>query len=295
MSPSPDDLQRPADNCFSPLTISDLKKKVLAGEKIAMLTAYDYFLAGLVDKSGMDIVLVGDSLGMAILGYDSTVPVTMDEMLHHAKAVRRGVKRALIVADMPFMSYQISKEDAVRNGGRFLKEAGCHGVKLEGGRNMAAVIERMVKSDIPVMGHIGLTPQSASVLGGYKVQGRDIESAKRLIDDAIAIEEAGAFAIVLECIPAGLAGLITERLSIPTIGIGAGPHCDGQVLVINDILGLFDRFVPRFVKQYTNLAPQIRDALRAYVDDVKNGSFPLQENSFQDDENLLKAILEDNT
>jgi 3-methyl-2-oxobutanoate hydroxymethyltransferase len=292
VSLSPKDVQK-SDDKIQPLTIPDIKKMALAGEKITMLTAYDYSLAGLVDKAGMDIILVGDSLGMAILGYDSTVPVTMDEMLHHAKAVRRGVKRALVVADMPFMSYQVSTEEAVRNGGKFLKEAGCHGVKLEGGRNMAFVIERMVKSDIPVMGHIGLTPQTAAALGGYKVQGRDIESARRLIEDAMAVEEAGAFAIVLECIPEGLAGVITERLSIPTIGIGAGPRCDGQVLVINDLLGLFDRFVPRFVRQYANLAPLIRDALDAYVNDVKDGRFPLQENSFHDDTGMLKAILED--
>ncbi|MGQ9812344.1 MAG: 3-methyl-2-oxobutanoate hydroxymethyltransferase [Dissulfurimicrobium sp.] len=290
MSPPPKDVQK-SDDKIQSLTIPYIQKMAFAGEKITMLTAYDYFLAGLVDKAGVDIVLVGDSLGMTVLGYDSTVPVTMDEMLHHAKAVRRGVKRALIVADMPFMSYQVSKEEAVRNGGKFLKEAGCHGVKLEGGRNMASVIEQMVKSDIPVMGHIGLTPQTAILLGGYKMQGRDIESAKRLIEDAIAVEEAGAFAIVLECIPAGLAGIITERLSIPTIGIGAGPRCDGQVLVINDLLGLFDRFVPHFVKQYANLAPLIKDALDAYVNDVKNGKFPLQENSFQDDTEVLKAIL----
>ncbi|MGB9712404.1 MAG: 3-methyl-2-oxobutanoate hydroxymethyltransferase [Dissulfurimicrobium sp.] len=268
------------NNILRPLTIPDLKKKAASGEKIAMLTAYDCPFAGFVDEAGADIVLVGDSLGMVVLGYDSTVPVTMDEMLHHAKAVRRGVKRALLVADMPFLSYQISEEEAIKNAGRFLKEAGCHGVKIEGGLDMAGVIRRVVKAGIPVMGHIGLTPQTVTALGGYKVQGKDVESAKRLIEDALAVEEAGAFAIVLECIPTGLAGLITEKLSIPTIGIGAGPLCSGQVLVINDILGLFDRFIPRFVKQYANLAPQIRQALKNYVEEVREGRFPLEENSF---------------
>ncbi|MDA8162307.1 MAG: 3-methyl-2-oxobutanoate hydroxymethyltransferase [Desulfobacteraceae bacterium] len=264
------------------VTIPDLKKKAVTGEKIVMLTAYDYSFARFVDEADIDIILVGDSLGMTILGYDSTVSVTMDEMLHHAKAVRRGVKRAFIVADMPFLSYQVSEEDAVRNAGRFLKEAGCHGVKLEGGVDMAQVIKRVVKAGIPVMGHIGLTPQTVTALGGYKVQGKDAESAGRLVEDALAVEDAGAFAIVLECIPAGLAGLISQKLSIPTIGIGAGLDCDGQVLVVSDILGLFERFVPRFAKQYVNLAPQIRQAINDYAAEVREGRFPSAEHSFQD-------------
>lgn len=262
------------------LTPKDIQLKKTHAEKITMLTAYDYSMAAMIDKAGIDIVLVGDSLGNVVLGLDSTVPVTMDDMLHHCKAVSRGVGRALLVGDMPFMSYQVSREKAVENAGRFLKEAGCHAVKLEGGKNMAKVIECIVRAGIPVMGHAGLTPQTATALGGYKVQGKDRESAEQLVADAEAVEAAGAFAIVLECVPSTLAAEITERLSIPVIGIGAGPDCDGQVLVTNDMLGMFGRFKPRFVREYAQLAPIIESALSAFIADVKNSSFPSDDESF---------------
>ncbi len=257
-----------------PVTLAGLQRKKSSGEKITMLTAYDYSMAKMLDDSGLDIVLVGDSLGMVVLGYDSTVPVTMEEMIHHCKAVRRGVSRALLVGDMPYLSYQVSKKEAVRNAGRFFKEAGCQCVKLEGGSNMASTIERIVRAGIPVMGHIGLTPQTVTALGGYRIQGRDPESAKRLLKDAKAVADAGAFSLVLECIPSALAKTITETIPIPTIGIGSGPHCDGQVLVTNDLLGLFEKFLPNFVKRYVNLAPMIKEALASYIDEVEKGIFP---------------------
>lgn len=245
-----------------------------------MLTAYDYTMACLVDQAGIDVILVGDSLGMVVLGYDSTVPVTVEEMLHHCKAVRRGVTQALLIGDMPYLSYQISEEEALRNAGRFLKEAGCDAVKLEGGAAMVPTIQRLVAAGIPVMGHIGLTPQTATALGGYKVQGRDLDSARRLLADADAVADAGAFAVVLECIPVRLARAITERLAIATIGIGAGPDCDGQVLVTNDMIGTYEKFLPSFVKRYAHLAPQIEAALRTYVEEVEAGNFPGPKQSF---------------
>jgi 3-methyl-2-oxobutanoate hydroxymethyltransferase len=275
------------------VTISDLKGKKARGEKITMLTAYDYGTACLVDQSGVDCVLVGDSLGMVVLGYDSTVPVTMEEMIHHCKAVRRGVKNALLVGDMPYLSYHVSEEEAVRNAGRFLKEAGCHAVKLEGGVTMAPVIRRLVRAGIPVMGHCGLTPQTAVMLGGYRVQGRDMESARKLVDDARAVAEAGAFSLVLECVPSAVARAVTERSPVPTIGIGAGPYCDGQVLVTNDLLGLFEKYTPSFVKQYANLAPRIRDALGSYVQEVEDGRFPGNEYGFKGGEDLLEQLFPD--
>jgi len=262
------------------LTIQDIVTMKKAGNRISMLTAYDAAFAGLVDNAGIDMILVGDSLGMVLLGYDSTIPVTMDEMLHHCRAVRRGVKRAVLVGDMPFMSYQVSEGEAITNAGRFLKEAGCDAVKLEGGTEMCAMVKAIVQAGIPVMGHIGLTPQTASQLGGYKVQGKDAQSARRLLQSARDLEAAGAFSIVLECIPAQLSEAITNTVSIPTIGIGAGKHCDGQVLVTHDMVGMLEKFVPSFVKQYVKLAPQIKEAVAAYKDEVKNGRFPAEEHSF---------------
>jgi len=262
------------------LTIPDIVAMKAAGEKLTMLTAYDVSLARMIDASGIDLVLVGDSLGNVVLGYDSTVPVTMEEMLHHCRAVRRGVNRALLVGDMPFMSYQPSPYDAVINGGRFLKEAGCDAVKIEGGSEVCDQVRALVRAGIPVMGHIGLTPQTATSLGGYRVQGRDLESARRLLDSARDLAEAGAFSVVLECVPVQLAGVISSEIAIPTIGIGAGSQCDGQVLVINDLLGMFEKFVPSFVKTYANLAPQIKSALAAYRDEVRSGAYPDAEHSF---------------
>ena len=262
------------------LTIQDIITMKKSGERISMLTAYDASFAGLIDTVGIDMVLVGDSLGMVLLGYNSTIPVTMEEMLHHCRAAGKGVKRAVLVGDMPFMSYQFSESEAITNAGRFLKEAGCDAVKLEGGTAMCDKVGAIVKAGISVMGHIGLTPQTASQLGGYKVQGKDADSSRRLLQSARDLETAGAFSIVLECIPAQLSEAITRTVTIPTIGIGAGKHCDGQVLVTHDMVGMFEKFSPSFVKQYINLAPQIKDAVAAYHEEVKNGSFPDDEHSF---------------
>ena len=261
-------------------TIVDIIAKKEAGEKLTMLTAYDAAMARLMDECGVDMLLVGDSLGMVVLGYDSTVPVTMEQMLHHAAAVRRGAPGAFVVGDMPYGSYQTGIRDAVQNGIRFIKEAGCDCVKLEGGRDVAEIVARLVKSGVSVMGHLGLTPQTAAQLGGYKVQGRDIAGAQAMLEDALALQEAGAFSLVLECVPTELAGLISRRLSIPTIGIGAGPECDGQVLVVNDMLGMFEKFLPKFVKQYQNLAPLMRDGITGYVREVRSGAFPAAQQSF---------------
>ena len=262
------------------VTIADLIQKKENSQKITMMTAYDYPTAGLVDQAGIDTILVGDSLGMVVLGYDSTVSVTMDEMIHHCKAVSRGTESAFIIGDLPFMSYQISPEKALENAGRLIKEAGCDGVKLEGGSEMVPAVLAIVKAGIPVCAHIGLTPQTATMLGGFKVQGKDAESAGKLIQSAKDLEAAGAFMIVMECIPDLLAERITKALQIPTIGIGAGTNCDGQVLVYHDLVGLFERFTPKFAKQYINLAPKIKDALMQYKDEVENGSFPGPEHTF---------------
>lgn len=262
------------------VTIASLNKKKAEGQKITMMTAYDYPTASLVDQAGIDTTLVGDSLGMVMLGYETTVPVTMDEMIHHCKAVRRGTRRSFVIGDMPFMSYHVSIEDALKNAGRFIKEAGCDCVKLEGGSEMAHVIKAMVDMGIPVCGHIGLTPQTATKLSGFSVQGKDADSARVLQQSARDLEEAGAFMIVMECIPDLLADRITKELKIPTIGIGAGKDCDGQVLVYHDLVGLFERFTPKFVKQYINLSPQIREALVQFKTDVEAGKFPGQEHSF---------------
>jgi 3-methyl-2-oxobutanoate hydroxymethyltransferase len=261
-------------------TISDLQAKKRDAKKATMLTAYDYPTARLVDEAGIDMVLVGDSLGMVVLGYESTVPVTMDEMIHHAKAVRRGTRYAFMIGDMPFGSYQISSEEAIRNASRFMKEAGCDAVKLEGGDEVMDQTIAIVNAGIPVLGHLGLTPQTISKLGGYKIQGKTAAAAQKILDQALKLERAGCFAIVLECVPDKVAKMITEKLTIPTVSCGAGVHCDGQVLVTNDMVGLFDRFTPKFVKQYIKLWPMILDAFKAYKDDVENGIFPDEAHSF---------------
>ena len=262
------------------VTIGYLQQKKEAGERITMMTAYDFPMASLVDQAGIDTILVGDSLGMVVLGYESTVPVTMDEMIHHCKAVCRGAKRSFIIGDMPFMSYQVNAEMAIENAGRFVKEAGCESVKLEGGTEMAHTVKAIVDAGIPVCAHIGLTPQTATKLSGFKVQGKDAEGARELMKSAKDLEEAGAFMIVMECIPDLLAAKITGELNIPTIGIGAGKDCDGQVLVYHDLVGLFERFTPKFVKQYINLAPKIKDALIQFRKEVETGVFPGPEHSF---------------
>ena len=271
------------------VTINDIRDMKQNGEKIVMLTAYDYSTAKIIDNCNIPMILVGDSLGMVVLGYDNALPVTMDVMIHHSKAVVRGTEHALIVGDMPFMTYHVSAEDALRNAARFIQEAGTQTVKLEGGVNVADKIKRIVDCGIPVMGHIGMTPQSINQFGGHLVQGKKLEVAQRLIDDAKALEQAGAFSIVLESIPARLAALITQNISVPTIGIGAGPACDGQVLVINDILGLTD-FTPKLAKQYVNLKDIMTQAVTAYREDVKSGQFPTKENSFIMDTAVLEKV-----
>ncbi len=275
------------------VTIAYLKEKKEKGEKITMITAYDYPTARLIDEAGIDTILVGDSVGMVVLGYDSTLPVTMEEMIHHCKAVSRGVKRAFIIGDMPFMSYQSSIEKAIENAGRFLKEGGCDAVKLEGGSEVAHIVKAIVDAGIPVCGHIGLTPQRAKLLSGYRVQGKDVETAKKLIRSAKDLEEAGAFMIVMECIPDVLAEIITKEVSVPTVGIGAGRGCDGQVLVYHDMVGLFERFVPKFVKQYLNLAPEIKKAIRRFKEEVEKGIFPGPEHTFHMDPEEAKKLLEE--
>lgn len=272
------------------VTTATVKQMKAEGKPITMLTSYDYSMAKIVDDAGIDMILVGDSLGNVVLGYDSTLPVTMEDMIHHAKAVCRGASRALVVTDMPFLSYQVSKKDAVRNAGRIMKETGSQAVKLEGGREIAEAVRAIVNAGIPVCGHLGLTPQSIHQLGGFKVQGKEIEAAKKMIDDALAIEEAGAFCLVLECVPTPLAKLITEKLQIPTIGIGAGPYCDGQVLVVNDLLGLYPRFTPKFVKKYVNLHEHVAAALQQYREEVSERTFPGPEHSFAMSDEELKKL-----
>ena len=272
------------------VTITDIKAMKQRKEKIPMLTAYDYVTAKTVDAAGVPLILVGDSLGMVVLGYESTIPVTMEDMLHHTKAVARGARKALIVGDMPFMTYHTSMADALRNATRFIQEAGAQAVKLEGGDTVAETVRRLVECGIPVMGHIGLTPQSVNQLGGFKVQGKGLEEARRLLNDARTLETAGAFAIVLECTPAPLSRLITQRVGIPTIGIGAGPDCDGQVQVVSDLLGLYTEFVPRHARQYVKLAGEISSAVSSYISDVKAVAFPTMEHSYAMDEGLVKRL-----
>jgi len=273
------------------VTTHTLLQKKQRGEVVTMLTAYDYPTALALDQAGIDAILVGDSLAMVVLGYQNTLPVTMEEMLHHCKAVARGAHAALLIGDMPFMSYQASTEEALRNAGRFLKEAGMEAVKLEGGQERAAAVRAIVAAGIPVMGHLGLTPQSINQLGGFRPQGRTAAAARRLVEDACALEEAGCFSLVLESVPARLAGLVSQRLSIPTIGIGAGAGCDGQVLVSHDILGLFDRFKPKFVKRYADLHAEMLRAFGEFIGDVSARRFPAEEHSLEMADEEWTALL----
>ena len=269
------------------VTFKQAKEK---NEKLTMLTAYDYSTAKIIDEAGINGILVGDSLGMVCLGYEDTLSVTMEDMIHHTKAVSRGVKNTLVVADMPFMSYQTSVYDAVVNAGRLIKEGRAHVVKLEGGVEVCDKIEAIVKASIPVMAHIGLTPQSVNAFGGFKVQGKDEEAAKNLIEAALAVEKAGAFAVVLECVPAKLATIITEKLSIPTIGIGAGAQCDGQILVYQDMLGMYSDFTPKFVKKYETLGKKMNIAFKKYIEEVKDGVFPAEEHSFKINDEVIEKL-----
>ena len=269
------------------VTFKESKKN---GEKLTMLTAYDYTTAKLLDESGVDSILVGDSLGMVVLGYDDTLSVTMEDMIHHSAAVARGAKNALVITDMPFMSYQTSVYDAVVNAGRLVKEGKAQAVKLEGGIEFCEHIKAIVKASIPVCAHIGLTPQSINAFGGFKVQGKGKEEAQRLLDEARAVEEAGAFAVVLECVPAKLAKKISESISIPTIGIGAGEGCDGQVLVYQDMLAMYSDFKPKFVKQYAQIGSVMKDAFRQYIAEVKSGAFPSEEHTFKIDDDIIESL-----
>lgn len=269
------------------VTFKDSKKN---GEKLTMLTAYDYTTAKLLDESGIDSILVGDSLGMVVLGYDDTLSVTMEDMIHHSAAVARGAKNALIVTDMPFMSYQTSVYDAVVNAGRLVKEGKAQAVKLEGGIEFCEHIKAIVNASIPVCAHLGLTPQSINAFGGFKVQGKGKEAAQKLLDEARTVEQAGAFAVVLECVPAKLAKKISESISIPTIGIGAGTGCDGQVLVYQDMLAMYPDFKPKFVKQYTQLGSVMKDAFKQYIDEVKSGVFPSEEHTFKIDDEIIESL-----
>lgn len=275
---------------MSKVTTVKLKEMKSSGEKITVLTCYDYSNAILLDKAGIDVLLVGDSLGMVLLGYDSTIPVTMEDMIIHTKAVSRGTKNALLVADMPFMSYQISTGESVKNAGRFLQEAGANAVKLEGGREIAPTVQAIIAAGIPVMGHLGLTPQSVNKLGGHRVQGKDEAAARIILNNALALQDAGVFAIVLECVPAALAKMVTNRLEVPTIGIGAGVDCDGQVLVIHDLLGLYSDISPKFVKRYASLQNTILEAVSQYKSDVKEGNFPGPEHSFDMEESEIGKL-----
>lgn len=271
-------------------TTATFKKAKEEKEKITMLTAYDYSFAKLMDEVGINSILVGDSVGMVCLGYEDTLPVTMEDMIHHTKAVARGAKNALVVADMPFMSYQTSVYDAVVNAGRLIKEGGAQAVKLEGGFEVTEQIKAIVDASIPVVAHIGLTPQSVNAFGGFKVQGKSEAAAQKLLDEARAVEKAGAFAVVMECVPAKLAAKITEELSIPTIGIGAGAGCDGQVLVYQDMLGLFSDFTPKFVKQFANVGEIVKGAFEGYIREVQEGTFPAQEHTFKIDDEVLDKL-----
>ncbi|HZK86530.1 MAG TPA: 3-methyl-2-oxobutanoate hydroxymethyltransferase [Syntrophomonas sp.] len=275
---------------MSRISTADIKVKRLKQVKITMLTAYDYSTAAMVDAAGIDMILVGDSLGMVVLGYENTLAVTMEDMIHHTKAVVRASSNSMVVADMPFLSYHISTQEAVRNAGRLIQEAGAQAVKLEGGIERSDTVKAIVDAQIPVVGHIGLTPQSVNQLGGFKVQGKDLEGAQKLIEAARAIEAAGAFSIVLECVPTLLAQKITEQLSIPTIGIGAGPYCDGQVLVVNDMLGMYKGHIPKFVKKFANLEPLIMEALQSYKHEVEEGVFPAPEHGFTIKDDVLEKL-----
>jgi len=271
------------------VTPADFLAMKKSGEKIPSLTAYDYPMTRLLDEAGIPLILVGDSLGMVVLGYDSTLPVTVDDMVHHTKAARRGAPEAFLVADLPFLSYGTA-EQALAAAARLMKEAGADSVKLEGGTEVVPVVEALVRAGVPVMGHVGLTPQTASALGGYKLQGKDEDTARRVLEGAAALERAGCWGVVLELVPAPLARLVTERLAIPTIGIGAGPDCDGQVLVFHDVVGLFSGFTPTFVKRYTEAGAAIKTAIARYASDVRSGAFPAEGQSFRMKEDVLRRI-----
>lgn len=272
------------------VTIPQLKGWKGQTRKFTMITAYDVLMASVIDQTPVETILVGDSMGMVVYGYDGTVPVTMEQIIQHTRAVVKGAPNTLIIGDMPFGSYNVSVEDAIRNANRIIKEGGADAIKLEGGKNFARVVETMVNGGIPVMGHIGLTPQTVGQLGGFKVQGKDAEAAKLLLEDAKALEKAGAFAIVLECVPAPVAKILTAELAIPTMGIGAGPYCDAQVLVTQDLLGMFDRFVPKFVKQYAQLNKQMNEALNTFYQEVQDNVFPGPEHCFGMKEEELKRL-----
>lgn len=274
-------------------TAATLMSQKQSGEKITMLTAYDYTTACIADECGVNSILVGDSLGMVMLGYDTTLPVTMEDMIHHTKAVSRGAKNAFIVGDMPFMSYQTSVYDAVFNAGRLIKEGGAHAVKLEGGAAVCPQIKAIVDSSIPVVAHLGLTPQSVNAFGGFKVQGKTYDKAKQIIDDALKIQEAGACAVVLECVPADLAAIITEKLTIPTIGIGAGAQCDGQVLVYQDMLGMTAGHTPKFAKLFADVGALMREGFKAYISETQSGEFPAAEHTFKIDSEIIEKLREE--
>jgi 3-methyl-2-oxobutanoate hydroxymethyltransferase len=276
-----------AEGCVTTTFFREAKKD---GRKITMLTAYDCQMASLIEKAGIDAILVGDSLGNVVLGYSSTIPVTMDDMVHHIKAVTRGVSRTMVIGDMPFMSYHLSMEESLKNAGRILQEGGAQAVKLEGGQEVTDVVRKIVAAGIPVMGHLGLTPQSVNQIGGFKVQGKEEAAARKLINDAKALEEAGVFAIVLELIPLQLARIITEQINVPTIGIGAGPYCDGQVLVTNDLLGMYSGNKPKFVKYYANLNQDIIKALQSYGGEVRDGVYPAPEHCFNMPEDVISKL-----
>ena len=271
-------------------TVSTLQQAKENGQKITMLTAYDYSTAKLMDEAGIDMILVGDSLGNVILGYEDTISVAMEDMIHHGAAVSRGVKETMVVVDMPFMSYQISVEEAVTNAGRLMKEGRANAVKLEGGKSVCPQIKAITQAGIPVVAHLGLTPQSINALGGYKVQGKSEDAAKKLLEDALAVQEAGAFALVLECVPTKLASLITKKLTIPTIGIGAGNECDGQVLVYQDMLGMFSDYVPKFVKQFAQVGEIMKKAFSDYKEEVASGAFPAEKNSYKIDDEVIDKL-----
>jgi 3-methyl-2-oxobutanoate hydroxymethyltransferase len=273
-----------------PVTTSYIRKKKEEGTPITMITAYDYPTAKLVEEAGVDMILVGDSLGMVVLGYDSTVPVTMEDMIHHTKAVTRAAKHAFVVADLPFLSYHGTVEEAVKNAGRLMQEGLAKAVKMEGGSELVPIVIRCVQAGIPVVGHIGLTPQAVHQLGGYKVQGRDVEAAKRLMEDAFALQEAGAFAIVMECVPEEVAAHIASQLNIPVIGIGAGAQCDGQVLVFHDLVGYASQLAPKFVKRYTDVGEQIRTAVMSYIKEVEERVFPAQEHVFHAAQETIQEL-----
>ncbi|HOQ36238.1 MAG TPA: 3-methyl-2-oxobutanoate hydroxymethyltransferase [Acetivibrio sp.] len=274
----------------SKFTVANFKESKKTGRKISMLTAYDYPTAKILDEAGVDSILVGDSLGMVVLGYEDTTRVTMDDMVHHVKAVSRGAKRALVISDMPFLSYHTGKHDSVRNAGRLVLEGGCKAVKLEGGEEIVEDVKAIISAGIPVIGHLGYTPQSINVFGGHKAQGKDLETARKIYRDALLLQKAGVFAIVLECVPYKVAEFISKRLDIPTIGIGSGPDCDGQVLVIQDLTGMFRDFTPKHVKKYLDMGSAIEGAVKSYIDEVQKGVFPTEKNSFIVDEAVVKEL-----